>query len=88
VLAPQNPHKKRLWDDTAVMLLLDEIVERYRLDRNRVYLSGLSRGAYGAWRLVVQYTDRFAALIAISGEALMNYARWIGGLTHLGIPWR
>jgi len=80
LLAPQNPHKRRLWDDTAVMLLLDEIVEQYRVDRNRVYLSGLSRGAYGAWRLAVQYPDRFAALIAISGEAPMNYARWIEDL--------
>lgn len=44
VLAPQNPYKKRLRDDTAAILLLDEIVERYRLVRNRVYLLGLSRG--------------------------------------------
>ncbi|RPF75090.1 MAG: hypothetical protein CBC31_010270 [Verrucomicrobia bacterium TMED71] len=60
------------------------MVERYRLDRNRVYLSGLSRGAYSAWRLVVQYTDRFAALIAISGEALMNYARLDWGTYPFG----
>ncbi len=80
VLAPQNPHSKRLWDDTAVMALLDEVERQYRVDRNRVYLSGLSRGAYGAWRLAVQYPDRFAALIAISGEAPMNYAGWIGDL--------
>lgn len=78
VLAPQNPHKKRLWDDSAVMALLDEIEKRYRVDKKRVYLTGLSRGAYGAWRLAVQYPDRFAALVAISGEAPMNYASWVG----------
>ncbi len=80
VLAPQNPHKKRLWDETAIMALLDAIEKQYRVDPNRVYLSGLSRGAYSAWRLAVQYPDRFAALIVISGEAPMNYASWIGDL--------
>lgn len=80
VLAPQNPHQKRLWDDTAVMALLDHIEKQHRVDRNRIYLSGLSRGAYGAWRLAVQHPNRFAALIAISGEAPMNYASWIGDL--------
>ena len=80
MLAPQNPHPKQLWDDSAVLALLEDIRENYRVDDTRIYLTGLSRGAYGTWRLAVQYPDTFAAMIAISGEAPSNYATWIGDM--------
>lgn len=77
ILSPQNPHKKKFWDDTAVIALLDEVQKNYRVDPKRIYLLGVSRGAYGAWHLMVQYPDRFAAVVAISGEAPATYAQWV-----------
>ena len=60
VLTPQNPHPRKLWNETALMALLDQIEKDYRVDRTRIWVAGLSRGAYGAWRLAIQYPERFA----------------------------
>ncbi len=78
VLTPQNPHPRKLWNETALVALLDKIEKEYRVDRSRVWIAGLSRGGYGAWRMAVQYPDRFAALVAICGETPDHYARWLG----------
>jgi predicted peptidase len=40
----------------------------YRVDADRVYLAGLSMGAYGAWQLAAAYPDRFAALALVAGN--------------------
>ena len=46
---------------------LDEIVSRYRIDEDRIYLTGLSMGGYGTWALAIAYPDRFAAIAPICG---------------------
>lgn len=77
ILAPQHPHKKKFWNTRAVMQLLDTVVARNRIDRQRIYLTGLSRGATAAWELVVQYPDTFAALAVVCGMTPVPYASWI-----------
>lgn len=77
ILAPQNPHKKKWWNTRAVMQLLDTIVTNNRVDKNRIYLTGLSRGGGAAWELVVQYPDKFAALAVVCGMTPLPYASWI-----------
>jgi len=78
VLTPQNPHPKKFWNETALIALLNTIEKEYRVDKSRVWIAGLSRGGYGAWRLAIQYPDRFAALVAICGETPDHYAGWLG----------
>lgn len=78
VLTPQNPHSRKLWNETALITLLDKIEQEYRVDKTRIWIAGLSRGGYGAWRMAIQYPDRFAALVAICGETPDHYARWLG----------
>ena len=56
-----------IWSDEAVLALLDEIQEKYRVDLDRVYLTGLSMGGYGTWSLGMKYPDRFAAIAPICG---------------------
>lgn len=77
VVSPQNPSLTQFWDDQKLIRLLDEIEGSHRVDPNRVYLSGLSRGGYGAWRLAIQNPDRFAALIPISGGGPLPYVNKI-----------
>ena len=77
VLAPQNPHQKQWWNTRAVMQLLDTIVANNRVDRRRIYLTGLSRGGGAAWEMAVQYPDRFAALAVVCGMAPLPYASWL-----------
>ncbi|MEJ2163610.1 MAG: PHB depolymerase family esterase [Robiginitalea sp.] len=77
ILAPQNPHKKQWWNVRAVMELLDRIVAENRVDLDRIYLTGLSRGGNACWELAVQYPDTFAAMAVVCGMAPLPYAHWI-----------
>ncbi|MEC7264451.1 MAG: PHB depolymerase family esterase [Bacteroidota bacterium] len=77
ILAPQNPHEKKWWNTQAVMQLLDSVVDNNRVDKKRIYLTGLSRGGSAAWELATQYPDTFAALAVVCGMAPLPYAHWI-----------
>ena len=77
ILAPQNPYKMKWWNTRAVAQLLDTIVENNRVDKNRIYLTGLSRGGSAAWEMAVQYPNKFAALAVVCGMTPLPYASWI-----------
>ena len=77
ILAPQNPHKRKWWNTRAVIQLLDTVIKNNRVDANRVYLTGLSRGGGAAWELAVQYPDKFAAMAVVCGMTPVPYAGWI-----------
>ncbi|MGB5370761.1 MAG: alpha/beta fold hydrolase [Flavobacteriaceae bacterium] len=77
ILAPQNPHRTKWWNTEAVVQLLDTIVADNRVDKKRIYLTGLSRGGGAAWELAVQHPDKFAAMAVVCGMAPLPYAAWI-----------
>lgn len=77
ILAPQNPEKKMWWNTRAVYQLLDSIVAANKVDENRVYLTGLSRGGGAAWEMAVQYPNTFAAMAVVCGMTPVPYASWI-----------
>jgi predicted peptidase len=51
----------------AVIGMLDEIEQKYPVDRQREYLTGLSMGGYGTWALATMFPERFAAVVPICG---------------------
>lgn len=69
VAAPQCPAGSdwTLHDD-ALLTLLDDLVANYPIDPDRIYLTGLSMGGRGAWRLAASNPQRFAALVPICGR--------------------
>ena len=70
VVSPQTPEGKRWWPRTAILgAFLDRIEATYAVDPQRVYLTGISMGGYGAWALAIRYPQRFAALVPIAGGA-------------------
>ncbi len=77
ILAPQNPHAKQWWNVRAVKQLLDSVVRTNRVDPDRIYLTGLSRGGSACWEMAVQYPDTFAAMAVVCGMAPVPYASWI-----------
>lgn len=50
-----------------VLDVMDRIISRYPIDENRVYLTGISMGGLGTWRLGTLYADRFAAIAPYCG---------------------
>ena len=47
--------------------LVDEIVDKYKVDEDRIYLTGLSMGGFGTWMLAAYTPERFAAIVPICG---------------------
>lgn len=66
VVCPQVP-LNRWWDARGLVALLDQLEADYRIDPNRIYVTGLSMGGYGSWALASLQPDRLAALAPICG---------------------
>jgi predicted peptidase len=66
VVSPQCP-RGRWWETFDLATLLDEIEENYKVDKNRVYVTGLSMGGFGTWALAAYQPERFAAMVPICG---------------------
>ena len=77
VVFPQAPPETRWLDGPAraAMLALDATLAELRTDPDRVYLTGLSMGGYGAWHLGLAHRERFAALWVVCGGLLPRSAR-------------
>jgi predicted peptidase len=53
--------------DQMVMRALAQTVSEFGADPERLYLTGVSMGGYGAWHLVSEHPERFAAIVSICG---------------------
>jgi predicted peptidase len=49
--------------------LIDSLVKNYSIDKQRIYLTGLSMGGYGTWDLLARRPDFFAAGVVVCGGA-------------------
>ena len=68
VVSPQCPEGDWWTNKVETLInLLDDIVARYDVDTERIYLTGLSMGGYGTWMLGSVYPKRFAAMVPICG---------------------
>jgi len=55
------------WDARELYNLLQECKHAYRVDPDRVYLTGLSMGGFGTWDLAIKHPEEFAAIVPICG---------------------
>ena len=83
LVSPQCPENK-WWEPQEVIALLDEVQSKYKVDPDRVYLTGLSMGGFGTWETATQYPERFAAIVPICGGGrpysaarLKNLPAWV-----------
>jgi len=68
VIAPQCP--QGVWWTShlePVKQLLRRTQREYKIDPRRVYLTGISMGAYGSWQLAMEEPRTFAAVVPICG---------------------
>jgi predicted peptidase len=81
VVSPQCPLEKS-WEPLELTALLDEITRIYKIDSDRIYVTGLSMGGFGTWRLAAYTPERFAAIAPICGGGETGWAK---RLVHLPV---
>ena len=54
-------------NEAAVLGIMDEIIEKYNIDKSKVLVTGYSMGGSGTWYLASRHQDRFTAAIPIAG---------------------
>ena len=71
ILAPQCP-TARVWPVLVneVLLVLKHVCERHDVDKSRLYISGLSMGAFGAWAIAASQPQMFAAIVSVCGGVI------------------
>jgi predicted peptidase len=80
VVSPQSPSFGEWWKPEVLIALLDEIEGKYAVDKERVYVTGLSMGGYGTWALATAYPERFAAIAPICGGGLPLFTFKLKGM--------
>ena len=73
--SPQCPGGEFHWRSSFIIGLVEELLQNYSIDPNRVYLTGLSIGGCGTWQAALEYPKKFAAIVPICG-----------GGSHIDLP--
>jgi predicted peptidase len=66
LVSPQSP--VRHWDPEKLNAFLDYVIRKYRVDKDRVYLTGASMGGSGTWALAAAQPEKFAAIVPVCGS--------------------
>jgi predicted peptidase len=82
LVSPQS-HDGLGWSIEALDALLADLLASYRVDPDRVYLTGLSMGGGGVWLLAVCHPERFAAIAPVCGAR--TAVRAGGKLRHVPV---
>lgn len=75
VVSPQaNPQTHWYLDGQpeVVDALLQDMLDTYLVDPDRVYLTGLSMGGFGSWHIASRYPERYAAMATLSGSGFQQ----------------
>jgi predicted peptidase len=62
---------------------MDDVGRAYRVDPDRVHLTGLSMGGGGTWHVGLRHPDRFASIAPVCAVADLTFFRWTEGWSAL-----
>jgi predicted peptidase len=68
LVSPQCP--EYLWwpnKNRELKEIIDDVCGKYTVDKDRIYITGLSMGGFGTFSMVMEYPDLFAAAVPICG---------------------
>lgn len=84
VLSPKTEIRDQGWgnswqkEHTPVMektlALVDSLISRYNIDRNRLYIYGISMGGFGVFSVLSKNPEKFAGAYAICGGSSVDVA--------------
>ena len=77
-VAPQESEFEGTWtwpaETDAVLHILNRVLASYNADPDRVYLTGVSMGGWGAWFLAKSHPEMFAAVAPLCGFPEVRWA--------------
>ncbi|MBR1935738.1 MAG: dienelactone hydrolase family protein [Muribaculaceae bacterium] len=76
IIAPQNPGGA--WNPSKINDLLEWTASNYNVDRERVYVLGMSLGGYGTMDFAGSYPDKVAAAMALCGGCSLKDQQGLG----------
>jgi predicted peptidase len=85
LVSPQCPEESWWTEELdGLRVLLDDMERKYRVDKDRIYVTGLSMGGFCTWALAAEQPNRFAAIAPICGggdpksaEAIAHLPTWV-----------
>lgn len=75
VISPQLCYPTGSWTDDYVDQVVQHVLKTYRVDRSRMYLTGLSLGGGGVWRYGAALADQWAAVAPVCAAQSLDYGR-------------
>ena len=73
LVAPQCP-ESHFWSAAQLKLLVEQICNEYPVDKNRIYVTGLSMGGFGTWSILASWSELVAAAAPICGGGNPQFA--------------
>ncbi len=73
VISPQFSTDKYSSSPAAINDVINYCIQKYRVDEERIYITGLSMGGGFAWRVISTYPERIAAGLMVCGAT--NYTQ-------------
>jgi predicted peptidase len=74
LVCPQCPANAPGWPIEDLFVTIETIQERYPVDPDRFYLTGISMGGRGTWEFAYWYAEMLTAIVPICGPSLPNLA--------------
>ena len=80
IVAPDSPNRR--WSvpsaEESVLFLLDDILARHAIDRERILVTGFSMGGAGTWFMATHHPERFSGAIPIASAPRDNPLAQLG----------
>lgn len=67
MIAPQCPDGRYWSTENWFDSLYNEVTSNYRIDKSRVYVTGISMGGYGTYTAALDHPEKIAAIVPLCG---------------------
>ncbi|MDF2517356.1 MAG: prolyl oligopeptidase family serine peptidase [Sphingobacterium sp.] len=67
MVAPQCPEGRYWSTENWFDSLYNEVASNYRIDKSRVYITGISMGGYGTYTAALDHPEKIAAIVPLCG---------------------
>ncbi|MDN4524486.1 alpha/beta fold hydrolase [Fictibacillus fluitans] len=80
-VSPQCPHDSYWTEETDTLReLIAQCILALKVDPARIYVTGLSMGGAGTWKLAIEHPELFAAAAPVCGKSFPEKAERLAGL--------